>query len=124
VRRALLRAGGLCLCGEKLVHFTSHTAKNPDRDFWRCTHWQKANDCGFFLWDDDEVLVLERKLQERDKKIEYLKAELEGLKSDFGTMRNKNAELCSELKKKKKNMVFVVCLMVLVVILEIVMAEM
>ncbi|KAK0195421.1 hypothetical protein F5146DRAFT_1025492 [Armillaria mellea] len=46
----------LCNCsgGVRAAQYTSHSAKNPGRQFHRCAK-SRDEQCGFFIWDDEVV---------------------------------------------------------------------
>ncbi|KAK0504758.1 hypothetical protein EDD18DRAFT_1126222 [Armillaria luteobubalina] len=48
----------LCNCNGSVraAHYTSHSAKNPGREFHRCAKSREdSTQCGFFAWDDEVV---------------------------------------------------------------------
>ncbi|KAL5976545.1 hypothetical protein ACLOJK_020878 [Asimina triloba] len=43
-----------CFCGEPAIMLVSNTSRNPDRPFFRCSHYKDAKrDCTFFGWYDE-----------------------------------------------------------------------
>ena len=83
-----MKNGGLCHCGQRLNIFTSRTQSNPGRDFWRCRNWNTPNDCGLFLWDDDDVREMQKKVKVQEYEMEALKKEVEDMKIEVEDRKN------------------------------------
>ncbi|XP_057419990.1 uncharacterized protein At4g04775-like [Lotus japonicus] len=107
VRRTIIRRGR-CNCGDLVVYLTSHTDINPNRNFWRCRHFLRPNDCGFFLWDDEsgldgaerqnviegvktfeELEDMKRRLAERQMELEATKRKWEDTLTKLEDMKTK-----------------------------------
>ncbi|XP_057426299.1 uncharacterized protein At4g04775-like [Lotus japonicus] len=119
VRRRMIR-NGKCFCGDRVVFLTSHTGINPNRDFWRCRHFLKPNDCGFFLWDDEAGLeAYERqnllKLVKISDELADMKRILEDTKRELEETKNKLVDSNKKLEDRK-NLTILTCVLLCVLL--------
>ncbi|RYR04374.1 hypothetical protein Ahy_B06g084090 [Arachis hypogaea] len=68
-----------CYCGERPVLATSLTAENSGRRFWGCVNFGIGEECGYFVWAEQEeeppqvsrLRMKVRNLKSKMEKVEF-----------------------------------------------------